>query len=157
MYENHKSATFYLTIGCCLAFSVSIDFGLEAYRVLIRQTPTDYLRQAINRGKSVDLEEFEKLVTREETWDSLKIDRERSVIDLRRKLVQKMRVASEGQPIANNPYTLPPLESNRLESSNNYILSNREKDLDKPDARMSNPFGSKERLSVQSTQITTFR
>jgi len=34
--EAHKSPTFYLTIGCCLAFTVSVDFALEAYRVLIR-------------------------------------------------------------------------------------------------------------------------
>lgn len=85
-----------MTIACCLAFSVSIDFGLEAYRILIRQTPTDYLRLAINKGKPVNLDGFKELVAREEIWDSVKINRERSVMDLRRKLVQKMRVQSEG-------------------------------------------------------------
>ena len=32
----HKTATFYLVIACCLAFTFSVDMAFESYRVLIK-------------------------------------------------------------------------------------------------------------------------
>jgi magnesium-transporting ATPase (P-type) len=42
--ELHSSSGFYLTVLVCVVLAFAIDFSIMAYRVLIKQTPADFLR-----------------------------------------------------------------------------------------------------------------
>ena len=76
VYEAHRSMTFYMAIMCCVGICFAVDYGFEAYRVIIRQTPTDYLRQKIYARQPLDDKSFAyfmELVDREEERASKKL------------------------------------------------------------------------------------
>lgn len=50
----HETSTFYLAIACSLAYTFSIDLFVECYRVLISETPSDFLRQLVYQGKQIN-------------------------------------------------------------------------------------------------------
>ena len=93
----HKTFIFYLVIACCLAWSFSLDLAVECYRVLIRQTPSDFLRSKVAQRQPLDelsYAQFKQLVNREEKNADLKRDQERSVSDLRQTEFLRLRRSS---------------------------------------------------------------
>ena len=46
----HEAPMFYAIIAVTVVACGAFDFGMEAYRVLITQTPADFLRRLVNDG-----------------------------------------------------------------------------------------------------------
>lgn len=66
-----------MAIMCCIGICFAVDYGFEAYRVVVRQTPTDYLRQKIYARQPLDDKSFAyfmELVDREEERASKKLN-----------------------------------------------------------------------------------
>lgn len=61
-----------------------VDYALQAYKVLLRCSPTDFLRKAIYENKPLDVTTFNTLVSRHVQIDKEKDEQQRSLADLRR-------------------------------------------------------------------------
>ena len=42
--EAHRSPIFYLKIFCCVMASFIVDYAISSYQVLVRTSPSDFLR-----------------------------------------------------------------------------------------------------------------
>ena len=52
--EAHKSLNFYMIIALTVGICFSLDFAYECYLVLIKTSPTSYLRLLVNKGFTID-------------------------------------------------------------------------------------------------------
>ena len=53
VYEAHVSLQFYFILAVTIGFCLALDMLLESYKVLIKTSPTDFLRLVVSRKQSI--------------------------------------------------------------------------------------------------------